>query len=234
MEMVVEAKSPENVAEVENLEDLYQLSPMQLGMLFHTLEAPESGVYFEQSVVTIEGPLDTVAFERAWQTVINRHSILRSAFLWQSLDTPVQVVHRRVDVAIDKQDWRDKPVELQNQLLEDYLAADRDRGFDLEKAPLIRLELFQTSDHSHKFVFSRHHIVLDRWSRSIVNKEVFAYDDAFTRDEELVLEEPRPYGDYISWIAGQDQNAAEAYWRKNLAGLSSPTRIATQDERAEY
>src|ERR1051325_5791708 len=173
-----------NQTEVENLEDLYQLSPMQLGMLFHTLEAPESGVYFEQSVLTIEGPLDTSAFERAWQAVINRHSILRSAFLWQNLESPVQVVHRHVDVAIDKHDWRDRTVEAQNQSLEEYLSADRNRGFDVEEAPLIRLALFQTSDRVHMFVFSRHHLILDRWSRSIVNKEVFAYYDAFTRNSE--------------------------------------------------
>src|SRR5215213_9270381 len=107
--MAVEIKSPENPAEAENLEDLYRLSPMQLGMLFHTLEAPESGVYLEQSVFTIEGPLDTLSFERAWQTVINRHSILRSAFLWQNLDSPVQVVHRHLDIAVDKHDWRNRP-----------------------------------------------------------------------------------------------------------------------------
>ena len=98
--MAVDIKPAESPIELD-LEDLYQLSPMQLGMLFHTLEAPESGVYFEQSVFTIEGRLDTLAFERAWQTVINRHSSLRSAFLWQNLDTPVQVVHRRVAIAID-------------------------------------------------------------------------------------------------------------------------------------
>ena len=63
--MAVETTSPENQADARNLEDLYQLSPMQLGMLFHTLEAPETGVYFEQSVFTIEGPLDTLSFERA-------------------------------------------------------------------------------------------------------------------------------------------------------------------------
>src|ERR1044072_3144674 len=97
-----------NQTEVGNLEDLYQLSPMQLGMLFHTLEAPESGVYLEQSVFTIEGPLDAVAFERAGQAVINRHPILRTAFLWQNLDSPIQVVHRRVAISIDKHDWRDR------------------------------------------------------------------------------------------------------------------------------
>ncbi len=105
-----------NRTEVENLEDLYQLSPMQLGMLFHTLEAPETGVYFEQSVLTIEGPLDTLSFERAWQAVIDRHSILRNAFLWHNLDSPVQVVHRHLDIVIDRQDWRDRPAEIQNQL----------------------------------------------------------------------------------------------------------------------
>src|ERR1044072_8087600 len=106
-----------NQTEVEDLKCLYQLSPMQLGMLFHTLEAPETGVYFEQSVLTIEGPLDTSSFERAWQAVIDRHSILRSAFLWQNLDSPVQVVHRHLDIPVHKQDWRDESAEVQNQLL---------------------------------------------------------------------------------------------------------------------
>jgi hypothetical protein len=222
-----------NLTEVENLEDLHQLSPMQLGMLFHTLEAPETGVYIEQSVFTIEGPLDTASFERAWQAVIDRHSILRSAFLWQNLDSPVQVVHRHLDIAVDKQDWRDQPVEIQNQMLDEYLSADRNRGFEVEQAPLIRLALFQTADQVHKFAFSRHHLILDRWSRSIVNKEVFAYYDAFTRGAEPALKEPRPYSYYIAWIAEQDQNAAEAYWRRNLKGLSSPTTIPTRDQQPQ-
>src|ERR1051325_1674699 len=111
----------ETSAPLDNLEDLYPLSPLQQGMLFHTLESPESGVYFEQSVFTIQGPLDVVAFERAWQTVINRHSILRSAFLWQNLDNPVQAVFRRIDIAMEKQDWRSSPAEVQAQLLEEYL-----------------------------------------------------------------------------------------------------------------
>src|SRR5215217_2573814 len=231
--MAFEITSPENHAEVENLEDLYPLSPMQLGMLFHTLEAREAGVYFEQSVFTIEGRLDTPSFERAWQAVINRHSILRSAFLWQNLNNPVQVVHHRLDIAVDRQDWRDRSVEIQNELLDEYLSADRSRGFDVERPPLIRLALFQTADLAHKFVFSRHHLILDRWSRSIVNKEVFAYYEAFTSGAEPELDEPRPYGDYISWISEQDQNAAEAYWQDNLKGLSSPTTITTPDRHPD-
>ena len=230
--MALEIKT-ESRAELENLEDLYPLSPMQQGMLFHTLEAPESGLYFEQSVFIIHGPLDVVSFERAWHTVIHRHTILRSSFLWQNLDTPVQAVYRRVEIPMEKQDWRERPAEVQDQLLQEYLAADRRRGFDPEKAPLIRLALFRTATDVHKFVFSRHHLVLDRWSRSIINTEVFACYEAFRRNEEPVLQEPRPYADYISWIAAQDQNAAEAYWRNNLKGLTAPTTIATYDQRAD-
>ena len=230
--MVLERKTSEAAPELENLEDLYPLSPMQQGMLFHTIKSPESGVYFEQSVFSIEGPLDVVTYERAWQTVINRHTILRSSFLWQNLDNPVQVVHRRVNVVFDKQDWRDRSIETQNKSLEEYLAGDRSRGFDLEKAPLIRLALFQIADGVHKFVFSRHHLLLDRWSRSLVNREVFACYEAFSRNEEPHLHKPRPYGDYISWIAAQDQEAAEAYWRQNLKGLNAPTTISAYEDRA--
>jgi amino acid adenylation domain-containing protein len=228
--MALEFKT-ETGARLDNLEDIYPLSPLQQGMLFHTLESPESGVYFEQSVFTIQGQLDVVSFERSWQTVINRHSILRSSFLWRNLDTPVQAVYRRVDVAMEKRDWRGSTAEVQGQLLDEYLAFDRSTGFDLESAPLIRLALFRTDDDVYKFVFSRHHLILDRWSRSVVNKEVFACYEAFRRNEDPLLAKPHPYGDYISWIAAQDQNAAEAYWRKNLEGLTGPTAIATYEQR---
>src|SRR5919205_3515875 len=165
----------------DNLEDLYPLSPMQQGMLFHTVYERESGTYFEQSVFTLEGDLDVNSFRRAWQLVVDRHPILRSSFMWD-LEKPLQVVYREVAIDIHQQDWRDQPPD--SPLLAEYLAEDRRRGFDLQTAPLIRLALFRTGDTTYKFVFSRHHIVLDRWSRSIVLKEVFqAYESLSTGTE---------------------------------------------------
>src|ERR1051326_8589077 len=230
--MALEFKT-ETGPRLDTLEDLYPLSPLQQGMLFHTLESPESGVYFEQSVFTIEGRLDVVAFERAWQTVINRHSILRSSFLWQNLDTPVQAVYRRVDVPIEERDWRGSTAETQTQLLKEYLTGDRSSGFDLETAPLIRLALFRTDDEVYKFVFSRHHLILDRWSRSVVNREVFACYEAFRRNEDPALPKAHAYGDYISWIAAQDKDAAERYWRKKLKGLTASTTITNYEQRQD-
>jgi len=89
----------------ENVEDIYELSPLQEGMLFHTLLTPESGMYFEQVGFPLHGPLNVPSFERAWQKVIDRHTILRTSFHWEDLEKPVQVVHRHVKLAVEYLDW---------------------------------------------------------------------------------------------------------------------------------
>jgi len=209
----------------DNLEDLYPLAPMQQGMLFHTVYERESGIYFEQSVFTLEGELDVASFERAWQFLVDRHPILRSSFIWD-LEKPLQVVHREVAIKIHKQDWRDQSPDRHGPQLQQYLTEDRRRGFDLSTAPLIRLALFRNADTTYKFVFSRHHIVLDRWSRSIVLKEVFESYESLCAGREPKLDQLRPYGDYISWVTDQPLEDAESYWRAALAGFTVPTPMA--------
>jgi amino acid adenylation domain-containing protein len=208
-----------------DLEDLYQLSPMQLGMLFHSIYAPGSGVFVSQSLFNISGKLDVAAFERAWQRVVERHAILRTSFLWEELEAPVQAVQRRISLPIEKQDWRDLDAGEQAKRLAGYFAADGKHEFDLTRAPLLRLALFQLADDAYKFLLSAHHILLDRWSRSVVQKEVFAFYKAFSRGEELHLERPRPYGEFIAWLGQQDKKTAETYWRSRLKGFSAPTSL---------
>jgi len=80
--------------ENKNIEDIYELSPVQQGILFHSLYAPQLGLYFIQFSYTVRGHLNLVAFERAWQQVAARHTILRTSFYWEEIDKPLQVVHR--------------------------------------------------------------------------------------------------------------------------------------------
>ena len=70
---------------VRGIEDVYPLTPLQQGILFHALYAPESGVYVEHLSCTLQGPLDTAAFTAAWQQVMAAHPILRSSFRWEDL-----------------------------------------------------------------------------------------------------------------------------------------------------
>ena len=100
-----------------NIEAIYHLSPMQQGMLFHSLYASESGVYIEQMRCTLRGNLDVVALEQAWQRVLDRHAVLRTAFAWKNLDEALQAVHQRVKLPLEQHDWRAlSPIEQKTRL----------------------------------------------------------------------------------------------------------------------
>ena len=230
----------ESNARLDNLEDIYQLAPMQQGMLFHTLYSPDSGVYVEQSLFTIKGELDVSAFQSAWQKVVDRHSILRTSFVWEAIEQPQQVVMRSAQVPFEKHDWSDLPTIDQEKKLNDYLADDRARGFELGSPPLLRIALFRLGPELHQFVFSRHHLVLDRWSRALLLKEVFALYQGFANGVEPALNPTRDYGEYIAWLDKQDKGAAEQYWRSRLQSLRASTGFAvdrspeSRSESADY
>lgn len=110
---------------MNNIDDLYELSPMQQGMLFHTLYAPESEVYFEQLLCILQGKLNFPAFEQAWHSVVARHPILRSSFYWEEIEKPLQMVSKQVELPWKELDWRNFTPNEQQQHLEDFLSGDR-------------------------------------------------------------------------------------------------------------
>jgi len=207
---------------MENVEDIYELSPLQNGMLFHTLLTPGSGMYFEQVGFPLYGPLDVSSFERAWQKVLDRHTILRTSFHWKGLDKPLQVVHREVKLSVEYLDWSGLAAAGQDQRLDAFLARDRERGFELSEAPLLRLTAIALPDGVRYIVFSLHHLLLDGWSSDLVYQEAATIYDAYCRGEQAELPPCRPYGDYIAWLQRQDLSRAEAYWRRHLAGYEGP------------
>src|SRR5205085_6698476 len=147
----------------EGLEDIYELSPMQHGMLFHSLCAPSSRMYFEQVNYVIYGEMNAQAFEAAWQRVVDCHPVLRTCFNWEDLDKPVQLVFQNVPVALDTQDWSSLSTEEQQARLKALLEADQQEGFDLSQCPLMRLTLIRMADGIHNLIWSHHHAILDGW-----------------------------------------------------------------------
>ncbi|MGE7993560.1 amino acid adenylation domain-containing protein, partial [Pseudomonas sp. NPDC089554] len=202
------------------VEDLYPLSPMQQGMLFHTLEAAEAGLYINQMAVDVEG-LDIERFRAAWDTVIARHDILRTGF-WSDnqLAEPLQVVQRHAQMPLTVLDWRDRAVDAAD--LSQLAAQDYTQGFDLLRAPLMRLTLVRLDEQRAHLLWSGHHILVDGWSNSRLLGEVLqAYHG-----------HPAPasggrYRDYIQWLARQPQDALEGFWREQLRSFDSPTHLAS-------
>lgn len=219
------------MAKMRNVEDIYPLSPLQQGILFHALYAPDSGVYLNQTSCTLRGDLDVSAFKRAWQRVVERHSILRSFFVAGKLDKPLQVVARRVEPEWQELDWRQMEADGHEARFDAFLRADSLRGVDVARAPLMRFTLIRTADDTHRFVWSHHHILIDGWSFQLAMKELFALYEAFAKGVEAQVPRGRPFRDYIAWVQQQDMAEAEAYWRRTLAGFTTPTLVAPEAPR---
>ena len=207
------------------VEDFYPLTPAQQGMLFHALFAPNSGAYCQQFDYRIKGSLNVAAFKRAWQAVIERHSTLRTGFVWDDLPEPVQVVFRRADLPIKEYDLKDLEPAAQHQELKRLLIEDRHTGLALSRPPLMRTALIQVAEDEHHFVWICHHLMLDGWSTYMINKELFAFYEAFSNGRSLELETPRSYREYLAWLKQQDLVAAEAFWRRMLKDFTVPTSI---------
>src|SRR5262249_11214641 len=124
---------------MNNIEAVYPLSPLQQGLLFHSLYLPAGGAYFEQVRGRFVVPIDAGAFRDAWQFLVDRHDILRTAFVWQDLEEPVQVVGRKVRLPFTFEDWTHLPPQAQDARFEEYLRVDQERGYDLNRAPLMRV-----------------------------------------------------------------------------------------------
>ncbi|MEH2290127.1 non-ribosomal peptide synthetase [Nostoc sp.] len=215
-------KSP---SKTKNIELIYPLSSMQQGILFHSLYAPESGVYFNQTTLSFKGNITTAAFELAWQKVVDRHSILRTSFVWKNRSTPLQIVLKQIILPWNNLDWRGLSPTEQQQQLSELLLKQREQGFQLNQAPLIRCTLIQLSEDIYKFILNNHQILMDGWSLPIIFKEFLSFYEAEVRDETCYLPIPRPYRDYIAWLNSQDQEVAIEYWQQNLQGFSAPTSL---------
>jgi amino acid adenylation domain-containing protein len=206
------------------IEDVYQLSPLQQGMLFHNLYQHGDDVYVVQFRLTLLGPLHPRALEEAWDRVLAEHPVLRSSFHWEKLQAPSQVVHRRVKLPIEVHDWRGREADL-----ESFLEEDRARGFDLTQAPLMRLSVLRTGPEEHLLVWTHHHLLLDGWSVALVVGQVLTLYEALARGESRDLERARPFREYIAWLRRQDLGEAERFWRQELAGFTAPTPLGSRE-----
>lgn len=212
--------------QIENVEDIYELTPVQQGILFHSLYAPELGLYVFQTQFTLQGELNLEAFERAWQQVIARHTILRTSFHWQDLEQPLEVVCKKVKVPIQQQDWRGIDTHEQQRQLKSFLASDRNCGFDLSQIPLMRLNLFHLADDYYEFVWSRHFIIADGWSIPLILGEVVQIYEALCQGQNEYLAPSTPFRNYIQWLQQQDLSQAEVFWRQLLKGVKTPTPLS--------
>ncbi|NEQ52629.1 MAG: amino acid adenylation domain-containing protein [Leptolyngbya sp. SIO3F4] len=210
---------------MENVADIYTLSPVQLGMLFHTLANNQTGVYVNQYTCKLTGHLHPDLLQQAWQQTITRHSVLRTAFLWDGLDEPLQVVREAVELPWQELNWHGLEDGEQAAKLEEFLQSDRTQGFDLDQAPLLRLTFIHLDDNTYQFVWSSHHLLFDGWSLSVIWQDMLTYYGALQQATSPQLSPARPYRDYIAWLQEQNASNNESFWCTQLQGFVEPTPL---------
>ncbi|NLC70356.1 MAG: hypothetical protein GX751_03230, partial [Desulfuromonadaceae bacterium] len=196
-----------------SLGDILPLTPLQQGLLFHSLEDREA--YQVQLRFRMEGNLDPERFRRAWQQAVDRHDLLRMAV--PEGETSFMVIVDEVQIPWRYADWRRE--KNPNRKVEAFLQTDREEGFDLSRPPLLRLSLFRVADQAWEAVFNSHHILLDGWSLSQVMADVMTL---YAGDEPG---RPLPFADYTEWLREKDTAVSLAWWQGALAGFDRPNHI---------
>ncbi|WEZ87158.1 non-ribosomal peptide synthetase [Pseudomonas sp. NyZ480] len=209
----------------DEIEDVYPLTPMQEGLLLHTLLEPGTGIYYMQDRYRINSALDPERFTQAWQAVVARHEALRASFSWNAGEAMLQIIHKPARTPVDYQDWRGLDDATQEARLHALHKQEREAGFALLREAPFHLRLVRVADERYWFMMSNHHILIDAWCRSLLMNDFFELYQALGEGRQAQLPVPPRYRDYIGWLQRQDLDEARAWWRANLAGFERATAI---------
>ncbi|MEM9819924.1 MAG: amino acid adenylation domain-containing protein [Bacteroidota bacterium] len=208
-----------------NIEAMYELSPVQEGMLFHGLFNNDSSAYTEQYLFDFNEGLDVEAFRQSVDYVVNNHSILRSAFVHDKFSIPIQCVYKKVEVPFQILNYSNKSEEEQKLAIEKLLEEDMQKGFDFAKAPLIRIILVRVSLKAFKMIWTHQHILLDGWSMPLVMGEWSDAYEAYGRGLTPPPLKVDNYETFIKYINSKDKHEEEKFWKDYLQDFDTPSLI---------
>ncbi|MFK7888460.1 MAG: condensation domain-containing protein [Gammaproteobacteria bacterium] len=210
---------------MKNVQDIYPATPMQELMLLHTLAQRSRDTLLTQFVFAIEGSVDAEALRGAWQAVVERHPMLRTAFVSQKVDRPLQVVRQQVTVPFETIDLRDQAD--QQDALDQLCREDRSAGIDPTRAPLTRFFLVRLAADQWRLIWTSHHLLMDRWCLAEIFRDLDTAYEALLRGHQPNLSTAPAYRQYVDWLSQQDDEHAAQFWRQYLAGYTATSKLAS-------
>ncbi len=211
----------------DDVADVWPLTAMQSGLLFHTILAGrELDPYQMQFVMHLDGVVDAERMRTAGQGLLDRYPNLRVAFGFGTGGEPIQIVPARAELPWQEIDVRDVPERERAAKVDELLAADRRDHFDVMVAPLVRLKLIRVDERRSELVLMAHHLLFDGWSTPLLMHDLMwlygAHGDA------SVLPRAQNYRDFLVWLSRQDQAVSARVWADELEGVTEPTMLAPQ------
>lgn len=216
-----------------NVKNLYALTPLQEGILFHSLMDASGSTYFEQACFNVNGQVNVSFFQKAWNELIRRHDALRTIFVMKNVPQPLQIVLKQRELTICLEDITHLTSKEQDERIEAFRSEDRKTPFDLTKDLLIRINLFKRKDNLHTLVWSFHHIIMDGWSVSVLYEELAVIYTALLQDKKYNLPEPIQFNSYIKWLKGRNNKETQEFWQHYLDGYSRRTTLPRLEKTRE-
>ncbi len=208
-----------------DIKDIYSLSPMQQGMLFHYIMDSASSAYFEQARLSIKGHIDISLFEKSFNYIIEKHEPLRTIFLYEKVNEPLQAVLKKRTGVIFYNDLSNLDKEEAQSYIEDFAKKDRVKGFDLSEDILMRIAVIKTGAEEYEVIWCFHHIIMDGWCLGIIMEDFFKAYSMFEKDMEISAINNYPYSDYIKWLQEQNKEEAQNYWKNYLQDYEQQTSV---------
>jgi amino acid adenylation domain-containing protein len=205
----------------QKIQNIYRMTPMQEGMLFHSLAHGQSGAYYEQRVFTISGDLEKDLLEQAFQRLVDRYDILRTIFRHQNVKEPLQVVMAQRTFKLHFEDISAMDEDQRVPTIENYAAQERQKGFDLSRDLLVRGSLFKTGRQSYSLIWSYHHILMDAWCWGILFKDLIQLYRCLKQNAPIDLKPVPSYSLYIKWLEKRNKERGLAFWKDYLDGYDS-------------
>ncbi|OAB38378.1 non-ribosomal peptide synthetase [Paenibacillus glacialis] len=210
---------------------VYNLTPMQEGMLFHSYLNSDSPAYFEQFSCTVSGKLDVQLLEDSFNVLIQKYDVLRMNFLHENMKNPKQIVFKERKMAVSYEDIAHMNTYDQDQYIRNSIVTDQKKGFDLAKDMLLRATVLQVNPYTYKLIWSYHHIILDGWCLKNIVQELFEVYKTLNLDLPLELDEAPPFSNYIQWLDQQDREEAHKYWSDYLQEYDSEIKLPSLGHR---
>jgi len=221
----------------DQIQDVYPLTPMQEGMLFYSLyETVNIQPYFEQVSYRLHGEMEVALIEKSANELIRRHDILRTAFVNEGLERPLQVVLKERNVEFTYRDLRavyPGNREEKEAFIAGYKEKDKRRSFNLSSDVLIRLSVLQTEEAEYELIWSYHHALMDAWCMSILTTDYLAIYNSRREGKPHGLPPVPPFRAYIRWQAQQDKAKALRFWKAYLEGFEEMTTIPKKKNLAD-
>ncbi|MCU0286071.1 MAG: condensation domain-containing protein, partial [Acidobacteria bacterium] len=212
-----------------HIENILALTPLQEGMLFHYLQAPQSRLYCEQLSLEISGEIDPILFEKAWNIVTKTNEMLRTVFRWEKVEKPSQIILKKHLCRVIFHDLSGMDNDHSQKVLQELKEQDLNEGFDLQEVPF-RVTLIKLAEKKFVMLISYHHILYDGWSNGILLKEFFKNYELCRHGKTVKIPLKTPFKDFVKWQQSQDKSQQKKFWHNYLAGIETITEIPIKNK----